>query len=807
MRTTLRLQLGHWGVDTDGDPGLDEQRVKSNFEKLALGRAAESIAPELSKARFEALSRLVPLMYFILLANACVLAFTFLGKAPRWLTVYPAGAFAAIFLARTLAWWKRRGVQVTFEYARRQLLITDALAAGLAAALVTWGFALFPMGDAHDQGHVAFFLAFTMISSMFCLIHAWPAPLWIALFAGVPFVMFFAISGILVFVAVAIDVVMVTIAALVIIRIQHRHFTQMVVARAEAGRQQAEQGRLLRMIEDLPIAVMTVEPRGLTVNYANRAALALVARVEHLLPIKGSELLGSCIDIFHKHPEHQRRLLADPSRLPHRARIPVGPEILELNVSAITGHEGEYLGPMVTLALVTAQVEAERRVLHLAHHDTLTGLLNRYTLRERLQVRLGEADGQAALLVLDLDGFKTVNDTLGHRSGDLLLAQVAARLEHECAGRDAAVARLGGDEFAVLLANKDAREAESLARVLLGSLCAPYELEQDRQVRIGASIGIALAPQDGDDCETLLSRADIALYAAKSAGRGTIRLFSPDMLTRIHQRVSLERRLRSSLDSGEGLFVFFQPIVDLSTGRVTAREALIRWHDANDGWVSPADFVPVAEESRLIDRLGGFVLQRACLEAMDWADGARVAVNISAAQLGKGTLRGVVLEALAQAGLPASRLEVEITETALLLNGPQAVAELLELRELGVRVALDDFGTGYSSLSHLRTFTFDKIKIDGSFVREALVRAECAAVVRVVAELGSRLGVTTVAEGVETQAHLDHARAEGCVEAQGYFLGRPAPSPRDFQAIDRLARPVARGPLNRQVDEPALVKA
>lgn len=770
-----------------GPQGACECALISMFRNPAVGRVPADVEPELVKSRFEALSRLIPLMYFILLVNASVLAFTFRLKAPLHLTLYPSTFFAIVFLVRMLAWWKRRGADATDAFAQQQLRITDALAAILAMGLVTWGFALFPYGDAHDRGHVAFFLAFTMISSMFCLTHAWPAPLLIALCAGGPFVAFFATSGTPVFVAIAIDVVLVTLAAIVIIRIQSRDFARMVAARAEAGRRESEQARLLRMIEDLPIAVMTVELATFRINYANPAAVRLIERIEHLLPVRARDLVGSCIDIFHKQPEHQRHMLGDPQRLPHTARVRVGDQIVELNVSAVRGSAGEYLGPMLTLRLVTAEVESERRVLHLAHHDTLTGLLNRYTFRERLQETLKVTQSQAAILVIDLDGFKTVNDTQGHHTGDALLAQVAARLQARCVGTALAVARLGGDEFAVLMPTQGSAMAEALAHGLLQSLCAPYELEQDRHVRIGASIGIALAPQHGSDSETLLSRADIALYAAKASGRATVRTFSEEMLSRIRQRVSLETRLRKALEARRDLFVFYQPIVDLASGRVTAREALVRWFDPLSGWISPADFVPVAEESNLIDLLGAFVLERACREAASWTDGARVAVNVSSAQLGKGTLRAAVLKALGDAALPASRLEVEITETALLLNGQLALGELLELRELGVRVALDDFGTGYSSLSHLRTFTFDKIKIDGSFVREALVRTECAAVVRAVAELGKRLGVTTVAEGVETQDHLDHARAEGCVEAQGYFLGRPTPSPGDAEALEMLS--------------------
>ena len=253
--------------------------------------------------------------------------------------------------------------------------------------------------------------------------------------------------------------------------------------------------------------------------------------------------------------------------------------------------------------------------------------------------------------------------------------------------------------------------------------------------------------------------------------------------------MQLEAKLRAALEEKDRLFVFYQPIVDIGSGKVTAREALVRWHDKQRGWISPGEFVPIAEASGLIEPLGQFVLDRACREAVGWKDGARVAVNVSAAQLGKGTLAPTVLSALITSGLPANRLEIEVTETAVLGDEAESVGDLRRLRDMGVRVALDDFGTGYSSLAHITTFKFDKIKIDGSFVKDALERPDCAAVVRAIADLGKRLGVTTVAEGVETQAHLDRIREEGCSEAQGYLYGRPMPTEHDASLVADLDRP------------------
>lgn len=257
----------------------------------------------------------------------------------------------------------------------------------------------------------------------------------------------------------------------------------------------------------------------------------------------------------------------------------------------------------------------------------------------------------------------------------------------------------------------------------------------------------------------------------------------------------LEAKLRVALEQMDNLFLIYQPIIDIETGRVTAREGLIRWHHHVRGWIPPSEFIPVAEESGLIDELGQWVLNRACQDAASWDDDARVAVNVSAKQLGKGTLPANILEALVRTGLQPSRLEIEVTESALLIDELDCLSDLRRVRDLGVRVALDDFRTGFSSLAHLRSFTFDKIKIDGSFVQDAVLRPECAAIVGVVADLGRRLGVTTVAEGVETQAHLDLVKAEGCTEVQGYLLGRPVPPAGDVAIIDALNRVSSRKPI------------
>lgn len=432
-------------------------------------------------------------------------------------------------------------------------------------------------------------------------------------------------------------------------------------------------------------------------------------------------------------------------------------------------------------------VDARERVSHLAHYDMLTGLPNRASFNDELERRLATPGNPIGLLYIDLDGFKLVNDTRGHGIGDLLLVEVAKRLHAACDAPAMFVSRLGGDEFAVLLPHGDVEKAKVHADRIIEAVSASYEFGHGN-IKIGASIGIALAPQHGDTAENLLARSDIALYAAKEAGKGNARLFTPSMEIRIQERARLEEALRETLQDRENLFVFYQPIVSIATGEITAREALVRWHHPLRGWISPGEFVPVAEQFGLADALGAFVLETACREAAGWGDRARIAVNISATQLGRGTLHGYVLAALVASGLPPNRLELEITETALLDNERDIIGELRRIRGLGVRIALDDFGTGYSSLAHLRAFPFDKIKIDGSFVKDAVGRPDCAAVVRAITDLGKRLGVTTVAEGVETEEQLNCLRNEGCVEVQGYLFGRPVPSSKDAPRIERINR-------------------
>ena len=376
-------------------------------------------------------------------------------------------------------------------------------------------------------------------------------------------------------------------------------------------------------------------------------------------------------------------------------------------------------------------------------------------------------------MCLDLDHFKKINDSLGHPVGDALLKQVAARLR-TCIGPGDTVARLGGDEFAIVqfCNGCDPSTVPALASQIVEIVAAPYEIEGHHLV-IGVSIGISLAPEDGSDPDQLLKNADLALYRAKADGRSTYRFFEAGMDARAQARRLLELDLRLALQRDE-FEVHYQPIRDLASGEIAVCEALVRWRHPERGLIAPIQFIPIAEETGLIVQLGDWVLRTACTEAARWSS-ACVAVNLSPVQFRNPDLVETVKAALQQCGLPAHRLELEITESVLLQNSETTRAMLHELRQLGVKISLDDFGTGYSSLSYLRSFPFDKIKIDRSFISELATGKDSLAIVRAVTGLGKSLGITTTAEGVETDAQLDVLTREGCTQVQGYLISKPRP--------------------------------
>jgi diguanylate cyclase (GGDEF)-like protein/PAS domain S-box-containing protein len=466
-----------------------------------------------------------------------------------------------------------------------------------------------------------------------------------------------------------------------------------------------------------------------------------------------------------------------------------GSEIQVMTFGRRVSFEGRD-GFLVAIVDITERRKAEARIAHMAHHDGLTNLANRERFQERLQQALEQTqpgdNKRVAVLCVDLDLFKNVNDSFGHPMGDRLLKMVADRLRLEVRGNHLA-ARLGGDEFAIVLAaDVSPNEASDFAARVIKTLSAPYDID-GIEVVVGASIGIALSPGDGDTSEELMRNADMALYRAKSDGGGVHRFFEREMDRQAQKRRDMELDLRRAFANGE-FELHYQPLVDLAADRISGFESLLRWRHPEKGMISPADFIPVAEDIGLITSLGEWVLREACNEAVKWPADVKVAVNLSPVQFRSRNLVQIVISALAHSGLSPLRLELEITESLFLAETEANLAILHQLRELGVSISMDDFGTGYSSLSYLRSFPFDKIKIDRSFVKDIADRPDCVAIVRAISGLGRSLNITTTAEGVETIDQLDWLRAEGCNEVQGFLFSAARPAAEIEQLLFRFGR-------------------
>jgi len=434
---------------------------------------------------------------------------------------------------------------------------------------------------------------------------------------------------------------------------------------------------------------------------------------------------------------------------------------------------------------VTEQRRSEAKITHMAQHDALTDLPNRVLLKERMAQALsatGQGGPSLAVLMLDLDRFKDINDTLGHPAGDALLQAVAARLRR-CVSETALIARLGGDEFAVIdFVTDPVADAGQLAEKIRTALSEAVDLGHHRVITT-TSIGIAIAPRDGADSDEILRSADLALYSAKSRGRGSYRFFEPELDQLLQARRGLERDMRHALLNGE-FELHYQPFINVASGETSGFEALLRWNHPQRGMIPPAKFIPLAEETGLIVPLGEWVLRTACAEAAKWPGDLKIAVNLSPAQFRSHELVPVVMRALASAGIAPQRLELEVTETAIIHDSEAVFTALGQLHDLGVRIALDDFGTGYSSLSFLQRFPFDKVKIDRSFVSElSAATDESRRIARAVVRFAVSLGKTTTAEGVETREQFDILRDDACAEVQGFHFSPPVQGAKVAQMI------------------------
>jgi diguanylate cyclase (GGDEF)-like protein/PAS domain S-box-containing protein len=531
------------------------------------------------------------------------------------------------------------------------------------------------------------------------------------------------------------------------------------------------------VVENIPVTTVVKDARDLRYRFINRAG-------EQYYGMSRNEIIGKTVyDVL---PESSAEIVTKLDRQvtaergpisdEHQIRMPNGAiRFAKSTRLPILDDKGE---PQYLLAVIedtTERRRAEERIAHLAHHDALTGLPNRTLFRTQLemalkQLRPGE---HLALLYLDIDHFKSINDTLGHPVGDELMKAVGERLRGGIDLHDT-VARLGGDEFALIQsAIRHPQDCIPLLNRLYEAIRAPYDLN-GHQVVADVSIGIAIAPSDGTEPDELLKNADLALYGAKAEGRGTYRFFELDMDARMKARRSLELDLRKAIADGE-FQLYYQPVVNLQSNEIVGCEALIRWNHPTRGTISPAEFIPVAEETGLIGPIGEWVLRQACADAVTWPDHFKVAVNLSPVQFRSRSLVQMIFNAFASAGLRPDRLELEITETVLMQHNEATLEMLEQLRAFGVHIAIDDFGTGFSSLSYLRSFPISKVKIDRSFIKDLPDARDALSIVRAVVGLANDLGIVSTAEGVDSEQQLEALRAIGCMEMQGFLFSRPRP--------------------------------
>ncbi len=534
------------------------------------------------------------------------------------------------------------------------------------------------------------------------------------------------------------------------------------------------------IIENIPLAVAVKDAKTRQYVLVNRAFETMLDLPEH-------EVLGRTAFMIHRQAEADFIDEADQAALAEKSGVYAKEYEFRTRTAGVRFHatkriiirdgQGEAKYLICVIEDVTERKQSEQRIAFMAHHDALTGLANRAAIALKIeeaaarQRRWGEP---FTVLLLDLDRFKHVNDTLGHSAGDALLREAATRLKSFLRETDV-LARLGGDEFAIIQAGEDRqREAASrLSERVIEVIARPFDIDGN-EVNIGTSIGIALAPEHGTNPDSLLKMADMALYSAKSAGRNGYRFFNPDMGAAATARHALETELRRAVVQNE-LVLHYQPIIDSKSGRICGAEALVRWQHPNKGLIRPDKFIPLAEETGIITQIGEWVLRTACADAALWPADVKVAINLSPLQFRKVNLSDIVMDALAKSGLPPQRLEIEITETALIESAAECLPALHRFKKAGIAIALDDFGTGYSSLSQLTMFPFDKIKIDKSFTQNLTKRSECAAIISAALTLAQSLDIATTAEGVETADQYRLLKLAGVTSLQGYLFKRPVP--------------------------------
>ena len=748
-------------------------------------QAFDRDSAELRARLLASVTRLTPLMALANLVNAAIVIGLLDRQVPLLERLLWFMMLAALCASALRSWWRHRRappLRVSPRALRHAAVGSGLLGLLWAAMVAAW----FPGADHGQQMVLMSMVLGTMCGGAFAL-----APVPLAALAHVGALGLGALVALLRSDGVGNPVLpallaMYTLVLCVSVLATARTFVARLRSEREAARQGQLVGLLLRDFEEHAADVLwECGQTGLLTHVSPRLSSALGLSA---LELQAGTLLDALTarQAPGEAEDHLAALRA-ALRLGQAFRdlvVPVqtasGLRWWSLSAKPLHDEVGHHAGWRGVISDVTQARETHRRLAYLAHFDSLTGLANRLELRERLAAAMDAAAASAAavpartaLVCLDLDHFKSINDTLGHAAGDAVLAEIGRRL-HSCLRQGDLAARLGGDEFALVISEVQGDdELCALARRLVQVLCQPFEVV-GRQVPLGASIGIAVAPEHGRSLDELMGNADLALYAAKEAGRGRFEFFVPRLADRHRRRVAIEQALRGALARSE-MHLYWQPRVDIARWEVVGAEVLLRWQHPELGRVAPDEFIRIAEDAGLIADIGLWVLGRACAHAAQMPHPIVVSVNVSPAQLLREDFARQALHLIERSGLAPERLEIEVTESLFMDNSPQALANLHALREVGVRIALDDFGTGYSSLAYLRRFPFDTLKIDRAFVRELMTRHDARAIVKTILELARTLGMSTIAEGVEEPAQLAVLREAGCGAVQGYLAARPMP--------------------------------
>jgi diguanylate cyclase (GGDEF)-like protein/PAS domain S-box-containing protein len=744
-------------------------------------RAPDPISAEIRGRHLRAVTRLTPVTMAANVLNGAFVCFALWDRVPRadlliWIALLTTAALLA-----TRAWWQHRArVALTASPAAVRRATLHAALLGLLWAYVPA--AWFAGADAPHRLLIATLTSGMMCAGAFTLATLPTASLAYLAIMTVGSAYALAASGESLYVYVAL--LLLTYALVIVSGVLSaaRTFTAGIVSEREAERQSQMVGLLLRDFEEHATDVLwEIDREGRFTHVSSRLTTVLGSAPGESPPASLQDLLDRARGPADTDPGREALHKALASDRPFRdivvpAQSQEGQRWWSIAGKPVTDQSGRAAGWRGILSDVTGERRAQQRLQQLAHCDSLTGLANRTVLRERLGRLVGRAAGTrlgGALLFIDLDNFKSVNDKHGHSVGDAVLQVVAARLQSVVRERDL-LARLGGDEFAIILSDAgSAAEVGAIAQRLLRELALPCSA-QGCNVTLGASVGVALLPEDALSIDDALANADLALYAAKTAGRGRFEFFVPNLGERPRRRVAIEQELRHAIPQRQ-LAIHWQPQIDLASWSPIRAEALLRWHHPQLGSIGPAEFIPIAEDCGLIEKIGHWALARACSEATAIPGGVGVCVNVSPVQLGRSDFAGSVESALRDSGLAPSRLEIEITQSALIDSAPSALANLRQLKQHDVRIALDDFGADDSALGCLRRLSIDTLKIDSGFVHELPSRSDTLAIVKSIIGLTRALSIDTVAEGVEEPAQLEVLRRVGCTAIQGFLTGRPMP--------------------------------